>query len=455
MMVLSKRISIILCAGILLLCAACREAPEVEPLPAGSFWASTNYTAGNKWYALEADLMAFGAYCEVYVAKDQQDRVSPEEAKSIADEFDTNIYGIITGTFGPASDVDENGKIVIFMLDIRDGYSGKGSESYVAGYFNPEHSLSGPGHPHSNQADMIYMDTYPGLTSFAYRNNFNITLAHEFQHLVNFNQTYIQGEGKQFDLWINEGLSSAAEYLYTKGHIDKKINYYKTEQPTGEIHRGVNFVNWTGNYSSYSTVYLFFQWLRIHAGNDIYKEIFKSPLMNYEAVVTAIRKLSQENQMGKDWAAILENWFIANAFCVSTNINGAKPHIYGYGGEIIGLQSQWSYDSGFNSSYLLAPGEGIYVRMAKKTDPLPSGMDTVVYKNIGLTLRSEGANICLIFNKDGVASDSGNGARVSAPLPSVAAYAQGAAPPAGAASKSFIPEFTEALPIDRVFRLPE
>ena len=60
------------------------------------------------------------------------------------------------------------------------------------------------------------------------------------------------------DTWINEGLSSAAEYVYKGSHITDKINYYNAD-PNTYIAQGLNFLTWLNYYENYSTVYLFFQ----------------------------------------------------------------------------------------------------------------------------------------------------------------------------------------------------
>ena len=59
---------------------------------------------------------------------------------------------------------------------------------------------------------MLYMDCNPGNPAAT---TFNLTMAHELQHLVNFNQkVFVQGSPAGQDTWINEGLSNAAEYVY-------------------------------------------------------------------------------------------------------------------------------------------------------------------------------------------------------------------------------------------------
>jgi hypothetical protein len=440
-----KTLGIFLCIGLALVFAGCGEPADLETLPSGSFWSQR--LTDNKWYSVKAVEVYSAEHCVVYVAEDQRSRVPDSKARAAAEEFESNVYGLITENFGPPSDVDENGKIIILLLDIIDDDS---PDSYTAGYFQAHHSLSGPSYSHSNRADMIFMDTNPGNPG---TETFNMTLAHEFQHLVNFNRTYIEGGGKQFDEWINEGLSSAAEYLYLKKktpaspHVTRKIDHYKDDSDD-DIRNGVNFVTWTPSYaknpySSYATVYLFFQWLRIQTDPDlssvnIYKKIFESPNMDYQAVAGAV-----EPALGKDWSEILQNWFKANYLCNPTSL-------YGYGSEITALQSEWQTKSPpqiSGTKYKLAPGEGIYAPIQAGAST-PVNKEDIVYDRIASTL-------CLVVNKNG----SVEGSRVEAAIPQAAAADGQTQAASGAASKSLAPErrpgYKERLPVDRVFRLPE
>jgi hypothetical protein len=289
---------------------------------------------------------------------------------------------------------------------------------------------------------MIFMDTNPGIPG---DDTFNITLAHEFQHLVNFNQTYILNGRKQFDTWINEGLSASAEYLYKKEkhpsnpHIEDKIAYYKNDDD-GDIGRGVNFVTWTPShahdpYSSYATVYLFFQWLRIHAGNTVYGDIFTSPYMDYRAISDATTAAA----LGTGWPEILANWFTANALC--------KPSgLHGYEGDITGLNSNLYKKIALSGTHDLYPGEGVYT---SKSNIPPGGTagGKLLYREIDATYG-------MVINTDG------NTRNPSPEHVTLAGIVHDTQEPvsaaAGAKSLSAAPAALSApRPVDRVFRLPD
>jgi hypothetical protein len=312
------------------------------------------------WYRTSATLRATGDKCLIYVEDDQLDTVSATLAQAIADEFDADIYAKIQTNFGTESDVDENGKIILFLLDIQDGYPVYTGGGYVAGYFDPTHLFDSSSEPYSNEADMLYMDVYPAEAGDA---DFNSTIAHEFQHLINFATTFSAGFGyKQQDVWINEGLSAAAEYVYAGAQVQARIDWYNdpptTDPDYSDIENGNNFFVWgeNDNYilDEYATVYLFFQWLRIHASNDsgIYKEILNNPnkYVDYRTV-TAAASLRIDAGLS-DWDVLLRTWLAANVLNLSSG-----P--YGYGGEIATIVTQR-----VTADSPLSPGEGVYFNVS-------------------------------------------------------------------------------------------
>jgi len=317
------------------------------------FWAQRMDTSD--WYQVTGVLTYEGDYSIIFVEEDYTGDVTPEDAREISEEFDGSIYPLITSKFGEASDQDNDGKITILILDILDG----GSEtSYVAGYFDATHELSSESNSYSNERDMLFMDCDPGVPGSS---QFNMTMAHEMQHLVNFNREYLSDEdgngsadGDLMDTWINEGLSSAAEYLYNGSQISIKVDMYNNEAygVRSEIQGGTNFLKWNNELANYSTVYLFFQWLRIHAdnGDGIYKDI----LNHVEPDYTAVEDVANDNPLfsGHDWHSLLRDWFIANQLNQDTGI-------YGYGNDPV-LDLNPPYHGG-NDEVTLSPGEAVYV----------------------------------------------------------------------------------------------
>lgn len=189
-----------------------------------TFWVQNTNTG--RYYQVEAVQLAGGkeddaciVYGELSAVNDK--RISRDTAEAVKREFDQHIYGPITGVFGPYEDFDGNGKLILFLLDIQDGYKPLSGSSYIAGYFNPIDTFPNRVYSFSNEADMIYLDIDPGIAGAA---EFYSTIAHEFQHLINFSTRYNNKDLPDVqDIWIDEGLASAAEYIYSqeygRGHI--------------------------------------------------------------------------------------------------------------------------------------------------------------------------------------------------------------------------------------------
>jgi hypothetical protein len=200
---------------------------------------------------------------------------------------------------------------------------------------------------------MLYIDIVQGEPGYY---EFYGTIAHEFQHLTNYAYTnFALQEDYTQDLWINEGLSTAAEYLFLYPYThnaDWRLIWYDHHQGdyysldegrASEIPAGNNFFVWHGQredadlsgsalLDNYATAYVFFQWLRIQAatgnppvfgdedGRAIYKSIIESGKSDHEALVDCA---DQINQNLSDWPSILESWYLAN-------IVGDADSLYGY-----------------------------------------------------------------------------------------------------------------------------
>jgi fibronectin type 3 domain-containing protein len=320
--------------------------------PASRVFRAQKATDGS-WYNVPSDLLGIGDHVLVYV--EDGSGVSAGTAQAIANEFDANIYDMIRASFAEECDVDGNDRIILLLLDIVDGFSGSGG--YVAGYFDATHLFSTSTYANSNEADMLFLDTYPASPA---SQSFYSTAAHEMQHLVNFANTYMV-DGRQQDLWINEGLSSGAEYLYAGQHIASRISYFNAD-PNSTIRYGNNFFVWNGYWENnppydvladYATVYLFFQWLRIHASNDsaVYKDILLSDERDYRTVVDAA--YDRISSTLDTWEKVLRTWMQANMLCSSSGLRG-------YGGEISTVY-WYLYDTS-GQLRLLSPGESIFAQ---------------------------------------------------------------------------------------------
>lgn len=252
----------------------------------------------NRDESTQATLMYAGTKGYVWVA-DQY--ITKEQAENIGREFDSKIAPMVEDSFAQPSDVDGNGVANILIMDIKDNFEQTGS--YTGGYFHPRDLYKTQG---SNNGEVFYMDTYPSMGQD--RNNLDestiySTLAHEYQHMVNFNQNHFveadngQTQPNEMDIWLNEALSMASEHMYLDKTLDHRIDYYNR---SNSIALGHSLIKWQEQgdvLSNYSLSYLFGQYLRAQAsnGDQIFKIILEDRGDTRTSLQNAIHKFVDPN----------------------------------------------------------------------------------------------------------------------------------------------------------------
>jgi len=412
---------------LVLLFLSCPEEPDLSK---GTFWVKDFIK--NSDYKIKADLLYKGKYCTIWAEKGA---LTEAQAWDVANEYDNHIYPVMLETFGTEfiykgqeentmqyADVDGDGRLCILFLDIKDGYDGTAVNSYIAGYFYSLHMLPGMS---SNKSDMIFIDTYPGISEGW--DEIYKTMAHEMQHLMNYITTIgiMEGQAKNInnvdrkymDTWIDEGLSSAAEYIYSGIHLQSRIDWYNKGK--GEIIQGNNFFVWddTKNRNNvlddYSTVYLFFQWLRIQSGGtSIYNDIMKSGYGDYRAVTNAATKIDSSYS---NWSTLLRDWLAANYINHFFNRFGYKKEI------ILTPHSPFGISS--NSTVSLYPGEGVYSSLMGAAPSNNAGTNikhaTISSGSVSDSINNANGNILLTYNTNpNNLSGTEKGTTTGTPIPS-------------------------------------
>jgi hypothetical protein len=413
--------------------------------------------AGNEsnYYTVEAVKLKTGEYCEVWV--DRTVSVSEETAARIADKFDTAIQPVITPVFGSYDAIfkEEKGKILLLLLDIKDNYGKANNMGYVVGYFDSRDimsSLNPIAYQRGNKAAMLYIDTNPNRLD---SEQTYATIAHELQHLINFVNTYNLRTHDNImytqNIWIDEGLATAAEYIYLEGHDTARVDHFNRD-PYGTIAEGNNFFIWGEDRNKafdtvldeYATVYMFFQWLRIQSGGEtsIYTEIAQSTYSDYHAVTEAAAKyFGGDDAAGfGDWPALLGAWHQAN-------YRNEPAGRYGYGAEGAELKPRVWAKRG--ASYPLYPGEAV---SSIYRGPVPEDNGDIRYipmtrthsagnvlNDGGMEYRPNDTARMLMFNT----SDDLFGARVQSALPG-----NGESKPLSASSGRNLLEGAEPYPVD-------
>src|SRR4029077_6383007 len=146
-----------------------------------------------------------------------------DQLQAFGQLFDQTLYPIDVAAFGPPSDVDQNGHVVMLMSQAVNALTTASdctTQGYIAGFFDEDDLGGGPSDPNSNDGEIFYsiVPDPNGTSSCAHSVDdvgFSVpgTFMHELQHLISFSQhVVIHGGGPEYG-WLDEGLSIVAEEL--------------------------------------------------------------------------------------------------------------------------------------------------------------------------------------------------------------------------------------------------
>lgn len=277
-------------------------------------------------------------HCTIFAELDESGRpcVTREKALAVAQAFDSNnpsrpgsgIYSQVRSVFGsewnqnPAGGRDGDSKVVIVFF--RSETLGRN----LYGYTSPVDSSATS--ELSNKGEFVYINADKDLTQTL------STLAHEFQHLINYNEKVIQqgtfpAGAQDENVSINEGLSQLAEEVcgfdFDQGNtlLVSVTNDYLSRPEEHE------FFDFFAAGVGYGQSYLFFKYVREHFGDATIRAIVDTP---------AVGKANLDRHLAPGFAEVFRRWTIAN---YATNLSGNVPAIYRYPS---GFRTNGNYNAG-------------------------------------------------------------------------------------------------------------
>jgi hypothetical protein len=148
--------------------------------------------------------------------------------QSVGVTFDTLVNPLDTTAYGAPTDIDGNGRIILFYTRAVNELTPANSQGIVEGFFNPRDlfPVTAPDSnacSESNFAEMFYLIVPDpnGTINNNVRTKAEVqqltigVTAHEYQHLINAaRRIYVNTSAVSFEeVWLNEGLSHIAEEL--------------------------------------------------------------------------------------------------------------------------------------------------------------------------------------------------------------------------------------------------
>jgi hypothetical protein len=177
----------------------------------------------SSYLPVEGQLTAVGQRVQVYVDERDWGVVAPETLRDLVATFDLSIYPSAAKRFGPAVDVDHDGRFtVLFSSCLTRSTGGKNG---VDGFVRGADLDLGIGEPFANRCDMMYLSTTLNAGP-----HLRTILAHEYTHAVSFSRKALGGhpDGLEEEGWLDEGIAHLVEdeHGFSKSNIDYRVSAF-------------------------------------------------------------------------------------------------------------------------------------------------------------------------------------------------------------------------------------
>lgn len=252
---------------------------------------------------VSATLRAISQRAHGYIADNYWSAISEntrtlllEQVSALLNEFDARIYPLETAFFGaePNPGIDQDPKITILFTPLT---------ANAGGYFNTGNLYpSSQNNPDSNAREMFYIN----INALDDEQKSKSFLAHEFQHLIAFNQKE-KLRGVTDDVWLNELRS---EFAVSWLGYNEPFNGSSLEKRSQSFLSGSSdsLTEWKNLNPDYAQVALFGEYLSAHWPAAVISASLQSNLVGIPALNNALA----ESGAPETFLNIFQKWLTAN-----------------------------------------------------------------------------------------------------------------------------------------------
>ena len=187
----------------------------------------------------------------------------------------------------------------------------------------------------SNELELINIDSF-FLSESVYEESAISTLAHEFQHMLNFVQKSLNNN-RSSSIWFDEMMSMVCEDIMQEhlGISDEAAP--RSRIPTFNYGYNLGFTTWYDDdnvYASYANAYVFGAFLLRNFGIDFIRELAQNTYVDQEAITQALINTNQtvtsfDEVFENYWNVILypdatSGWTLNKAVSKTYTINGSS-----------------------------------------------------------------------------------------------------------------------------------
>lgn len=277
-----------------------------------SFFVNSKYDRLERT-SLDATLHTVGEHAYFYVddrywndlSMTRRDALA-EKIRALALEFDTLVYPRSRELWGSerTPGIDGDPRITILLEDLVQGNGG---------YFDGVNNYSRSEARQSNEREMMSLNIEAVAQGFA-----PAFLAHEFQHLISFNQKEIQ-HGISEEVWLNEIRSeysvSHAGYNgnYEGSNLARRVNIFLRNASD-------SLTEWPNVTTDYALAALFGEYLVGRYGSAVLSDTLRSA----KTGIASLNAFLESTGKAERFADIFGDWMLASI------LNKSGDRVYGY-----------------------------------------------------------------------------------------------------------------------------
>ncbi len=230
---------------------------------------------------------------------DQQVPAKKDEISASLDklsaEFDGHIYSVLTSVFGSEwkPGVDNDNKIAVLFEPMN---------ANEGGYFRSADEYVKIQVPDSNEREMVYL-----ATDYIDDPQAKVILAHEFVHLITFNQKE-KIMGVEEEVWLNEARADYSSTIlgyddqYEGSNLQRRVKDF-VQNPSDSI------TEWKGAKYDYASLSMFMHYMVDHYSITVLSDSIKLKSTGIDSINSVLSKTGYK----EDFAKIFTNWTIAVA----------------------------------------------------------------------------------------------------------------------------------------------
>lgn len=259
--------------------------PEFEVGDSDTFWVTDNQETPPRQFEVTAVVQYVTDHSYWWVEEGMS--VNAEDLRRSAEQFESQTYPTNRAFFGSewSPGVDGDVRVHIFM----------GNVPGVAGYFSASNSFSNLAEPYSNEREMFFINLEAISPGNEY---FDGVLAHEFQHMIHWNQD------RNEDTWVNEGLSELATFVNGYG-VSSFVGAY-TYTPDTQLNAWGDAPG--SSLANYGVSFLFMAYFLQRYGEEMTQAVVAHP----SSGVAGFNAVLSEHGYSERFEEIFADFVVAN-----------------------------------------------------------------------------------------------------------------------------------------------